>query len=258
MKLVDTHAHLYLRQFDADRAEVLESARKAGIEAIYLPNIDSTTIGPMLELEADSDGLCHAMMGLHPCSVKAGFEQELETVVEWLRKRSFCAVGEIGIDMHWDTSTLEIQKVAFRFQVELAARYGLPIVIHARQSLDILIDLLEAGGGHAPGGIFHCFTGTVEQARRITAMGFHLGIGGVLTYKKAGLTEVVRQLPAEVFVLETDSPYLAPVPFRGKRNESAYVKIIAQHLADALGLPLERIADITTANAQKIFRKNQG
>jgi TatD DNase family protein len=258
MKLVDTHAHLYLKQFAADRSQVLENARKAGLTKIYLPNIDVKSIDPMIELEAQSEGFCEAMMGLHPCSVKADFEKSLEVIEDWLNKRPFCAVGEIGLDLYWDKTTLEIQQVAFRQQIRWAKKLGIPIVVHTRESMDQALDLIESELDESLSGIIHCFGGTPEQAQRIIDMGFYMGIGGVITYKKSGLAQTLASVPLEHLVLETDAPYLTPVPFRGKRNESAYIKIIAQHLADAKKTSIEEIARLTTANAEKIFRKKQG
>lgn len=258
LRLIDTHAHLYLKQFDEDRSAVLSNAKKAGVEKIFLPNIDVKSIASMLDLEEASNGQCEAMMGLHPCSVKEDFESQLEVIEEWLGKRHFYAVGEIGLDLHWDKSTIEIQKIAFRQQIQWAKAYNIPIVVHTRESMDLALDVIEHELDDRLSGIIHCFTGSALQAERINKMGFYMGIGGVLTYKKSGLAETLKLVPSESLVLETDSPYLAPVPFRGKRNESAYVKIIAQLLADAKNLRIEEIARVTTANAEKIFGKNQG
>lgn len=255
MKLIDTHAHLYLKQFDDDRPEVLANALRAGVEKIYLPNIDVSSIPSMLELEAGSNGHCVAMMGLHPCSVKEDFEKQLEVIEEWLNKRRFSAVGEIGLDLHWDKSTLDIQLMAFRQQIRWAKKLGIPIVVHTRESMDLALDVIESESDESLRGIIHCFTGNSEQAQRIMDLGFYMGIGGVLSYKKSGLAQTLAQVPLEYLVLETDSPYLAPVPYRGKRNESAYVKVIAQHLADAKKTGIDEIARITTANAEKIFGK---
>ncbi len=258
MRLTDTHAHLYLKQFDEDRSPVLENALKAGVEKIYLPNIDVNSISAMLELEAASNGQCEAMMGLHPCSVKEGFEKALEVMEDWLNKRPFCAVGEIGLDLYWDKTTLEIQQFAFRQQIKWAKKLSIPIVVHTRESMDLALDVIESEMDDSLCGIIHCFGGTLAQAQRIMEMGFYMGIGGVITYKKSGLAQTLADVPVEYLVLETDSPYLAPVPFRGKRNESAYVRIIAQHLADAQRRHIEEIARVTTANAEKIFGKKPG
>lgn len=258
MKFIDTHAHLYLEQFDNDRPAVLSRARQAGVEKIYLPNIDVNSISAVLELEDNSNGFCEAMMGLHPCSVDKEFEKQLSLIEEWLSKRAFCAVGEIGLDLYWNKTTLEIQKVAFRQQIKWAKEYRIPIVVHTREAMDLTLDVIESELDENLRGIIHCFTGDNKHAERIIAMGFYMGIGGVLTYKNSGLAKVVEKVPLEYLVLETDSPYLSPVPYRGKRNESAYVKLIAQHLADASKAPLSEIARITTANAEKIFGKETG
>ena len=250
--LIDTHAHLYLKQFDNDRKEVISRAEEAGIKKFFLPNIDSTSIDSMLKMEEDFQGKCFAMMGLHPCSVKENYIDELQIVEEWLQKRKFCAIGELGIDLYWDKTFFEQQKKAFLTQVEWAIDLQLPIVIHCRESMDITIELLQPYNGKV-NGIFHCFGGTVEQANKIMDLNFLMGIGGVLTYKKAKLDDVVKEIPLEYLVLETDSPYLAPVPFRGKRNESGYVKNIAEKLAEAKDISLEDVAKATTHNALNLF-----
>ncbi len=251
--LIDTHTHLYLKQFDDDRKEVIERAEKAGIKKFFLPNIDSQSIDAMLQMEIDFPDNCFAMMGLHPCSVKENFEEELQIVENWLQKRKFCAIGEIGIDLYWDKSFFEQQKKSFLTQVEWAIDLQLPIVIHCRESIDIVIDLLQPYNGKVK-GIFHCFGGTAEQAKRIIDLDFLMGIGGVLTFKKAKLDEVIQEIPLEYLVLETDSPYLAPVPYRGKRNESSYVKIVAEKMAEAKNVTLEKVAELTTNNALNLFK----
>ncbi|RMG84886.1 MAG: TatD family deoxyribonuclease [Bacteroidetes bacterium] len=253
--LIDTHTHIYLKHFDNDREAMLERAARAGVTRFYLPNIDSSSISAMLNLEAQHPDTCFAMMGLHPCSVKSDYKKELSLVEEWLGKRPFCAVGEIGIDLHWDKTTLDIQKDAFLTQIEWAKTLGLPIVIHCRDAMDLTIDLVRQAKDERLRGIFHCFGGTLEQAREIIELGFYLGIGGVLTYKKSGLDKVLSEVPLESVVLETDAPYLAPVPYRGKRNESAWVRIVAERLAEVKGLTINEIAIETTKNAEKIFRK---
>ena len=250
--LIDTHTHLYLKQFDSDRKEVISRAEEAGIKKFFLPNIDSSSIDSMLKMEVDFPGKCFAMMGLHPCSVKEDYEKELQIVEEWLQKRKFCAIGEIGIDLYWDKTFFEQQKKSFLTQVEWAIDLQLPIVIHCRESIDITIELLQPYKNKVK-GIFHCFGGTVEQAKKIMELDFLMGIGGVLTYKKAKLDEVVKEIPLEYLVLETDSPYLAPVPYRGKRNESGYVKNIAERLAEAKNLSIDEVAKATTHNALNLF-----
>lgn len=253
MQLIDTHTHLYVQQFEKDRAEVIAKAKQAGVQTFYLPAIDSETHEAMLELEAAYPEDCFAMMGLHPCSVKANFEEELKIVEEWLQKRPFCAVGEIGIDLHWDTTFFEQQKEAFIRQINWAKDLEIPIVIHSRKSTWEVINILKAEKSAKLKGIFHCFGGSVEEAEAIIDCGFHLGIGGVLTFKKAGLDKTMEHIDLAHVVLETDSPYLAPTPFRGKRNQSAYVELIAKRLAEIKGVSLAEIASVTSENAKKIF-----
>jgi len=253
MQLIDTHTHLYVQQFEADRAAVIAKAKQAGVQKFYLPAIDSETHKAMLELEAAYPEDFFAMMGLHPCSVKANFEEELKIVEKWLQKRPFCAIGEIGIDLHWDTTFFEQQKEAFIRQINWAKDLDVPIVIHSRKSTWEVIEILRAEKSDKLRGIFHCFGGTVEEAEAIIDCGFHLGIGGVLTFKKAGLDKTMEKVDIKHVVLETDAPYLAPSPYRGKRNESAYVELVAKKLAEIKGVDLAEIARITSENAKKIF-----
>ena len=255
MRLIDTHTHLYAEQFDGDREQMLKRAFGSGVEQFYLPNIDSTSIDSMLALEAAYPEHCFAMMGLHPCSVKENYKEELAIVKNWLEKRPFCAVGEIGIDLYWDKSTFEIQKEAFLTQIDWAIELDLPIVIHSRESTDIIIEILQSVKQEKLRGIFHCFGGSVEQAEAIIDLGFLLGIGGVLTFKKAGLDKTMAEIDLMHVVLETDSPYLAPTPYRGKRNESAYVRLVAEQLAKVKERSLDEVAEITTTNALKLFKK---
>ncbi len=253
MQLIDTHTHLYVQQFENDRAATFERAIAAGVEKFYLPAIDSETHEAMLALEAEYPERCLAMMGLHPCSVKADYEKELKIVEDWIGKRHFCAIGEIGIDLHWDTTFFEEQKEAFIRQINWAKDLDVPIVIHSRKSTWEVIEILRAEKSAKLRGIFHCFGGTVEEAQAIIDCGFHLGIGGVLTFKKSGLDKTMEAIDLEYIVLETDSPYLAPSPYRGKRNESAYVKLVAEKLACIKKMDISEIARITSENAQKIF-----
>ncbi|MDB4505779.1 MAG: TatD family hydrolase [Saprospiraceae bacterium] len=253
--LVDTHTHIYLDQFDDDRAEMMQRAKDNGVEKFYLPNIDSSSIDAMLNLEKLHPGTCVAMMGLHPCSVKENYKEELAIVKSWLDKRVFCAIGEIGIDLHWDTSTFEIQKEAFRTQIKWAKELDVPVVIHSRKSTKEVIDVLREEKDDRLRGIFHCFGGSVEEAKSIIDLGFYLGIGGVVTFKKAGLDKTMEDVPLENVVLETDSPYLSPSPYRGKRNESGYVKLVAEKLAAIKNRTLEEVAEITSKNALDIFEK---
>jgi len=253
--LIDTHAHLYAKQFDEDRESMLERAKASGVEKFYLPNIDSNSIAGMLELEANHPETCFPMMGLHPCSVKENYEEELAIVEEWLFKRPFCAVGEIGIDLYWDKTTLPQQIIAFRKQIGWAKQLDVPIIIHARDSTEEILQVLETEKDDKLRGIFHCFGGTVEDANRIIDLGFYLGIGGVLTFKKSGLDKTLQEIDLKHVVLETDAPYLAPTPYRGKRNESSYVRLVAEKLAGVKNIPFTEVAAITSANAKKIFEK---
>lgn len=251
--LIDTHTHLYLKEFGQDRKEMLERAIQQGVERFYLPGIDSAVIADMLAMEADYPGRCFAMMGLHPCSVNENWTEELRVVQEWLEKRRFAAVGEIGLDFYWDRTFEAQQYEAFDLQMDLAKKHQLPIVIHTRNAMQETINRVKSKQDGSLTGIFHCFSGSYESAKEILKLGFYLGIGGVVTYKKAGLSEVLKQVPLSSLVLETDAPYLTPVPFRGKRNESAYLTYVVDQLASIYAVSTEEIAKITTANAQKIF-----
>lgn len=250
---IDTHAHIYASQFKKDRADVLRKAFEQNVEKIYLPNIDHTSIDDMMEVEAQYPDHCFAMMGLHPCSVKQDFEKELYQVETWLNQRDFVAIGEIGTDLYWDKTFFEQQAEAFKIQVEWAKKYQRPIVIHCRDSFQETIDLLTPLMTKELTGIFHCFTGTVEDAQKIIELGFLLGIGGVSTFKNGGLDKVLPEVSLDHLVLETDCPYLAPVPYRGKRNESSYIPLIANRLAEIKGIEIEEIEQKTTENAQKLF-----
>lgn len=254
MTLIDTHCHLYLTDFEADRQSVIDRAVAEGVEKMYLPAIDSTELEHLLMLEKAFPGRCIPMMGLHPCSVKENYEDELQLVKDQLRVRRYAGVGEVGLDFYWDVSFTEQQYDAFRRQVDWAGELKLPVIIHSRNSLDECIGVIKDKQNGALTGIFHCFSGSVEQGRKIIDLGFYLGIGGVLTYKNSGLAEVVKDLPLENLVLETDAPYLTPAPFRGKRNESSYIKYVAQKLAEVKGVSVEEVAAVTTANAENIFR----
>lgn len=255
MQLIDTHTHLYGKQFEADRREMIQRALDTGVYKMFLPNIDRHSIDAMLTLEAAFPDHCFAMMGLHPSSVNADYKEELAIVREWLDRRAFCAVGEMGIDLYWDKTFIKEQQDAFLIQCEWAKEWNIPIVIHSREAMDMTIDLVREVKDEHLSGIFHCFTGTVEQAEKIMDLGFYLGIGGVLTYPKSGLDQVMQALPLDHVVLETDSPYLPPVPHRGKRNESAYIAIIAEKLASVKGRTVEEIATVTTTNALQVFKQ---
>lgn len=251
--MIDTHAHLYLKDFKSDLEPMISRFTEHGVSHVYLPNIDHTTIDDMLMVEQKYSAIFSAMMGLHPCSVKKDFESELYQVEEWLDRRSFAALGEIGIDLYWDKSTFKYQQEAFVIQVELAKSYGLPLVIHCRESLKETMDLLEPLLVPGTTGVFHCFTGTKQDAERIIAMGFKLGIGGVVTFKNAGLDITLQDIALDHLVLETDSPYLAPVPYRGKRNEPAYITEVAKKLSQIKETGLDEIIKITTENARQLF-----
>jgi TatD DNase family protein len=250
---IDTHAHLYSDEFKADQIDTIARARQAGLTKIFLPNIDHASIDAMLELEEKNKEYCAAMMGLHPCSVKKDFEKELYIVESWLARRKFAAIGEMGTDLYWDKTFWEQQKEAFSIQVRWAKQYSLPVVLHSRESIDETIHLLEPHLDGKIKGVFHCFGGTLAQAKRITEMGFYLSLGGVATFKKSGLEEVIPFLELENIVLETDCPYLAPVPYRGKRNEPSYIPLIAQKICELKKITLGELASITTTNANRLF-----
>lgn len=254
MEWIDTHAHLYAKAFNADRDKMIGRAMEVGVEQFFLPNIDRSSVAGMLALEDAYPDRCFAMMGLHPCSVQEGYEEELTYVREWLDKRPFCAIGEIGIDLYWDKSTLPLQRQAFLTQVEWALELDIPFVIHSRDSTAVLIEILQGIRDDRMRGIFHCFTGTREEAGQIIEMGFLLGIGGVLTFKNAGLDKTVADIDLDHLVLETDAPYLAPVPFRGKRNESTYIPHIGRKLAEIKDIAVEEVARRTTGNARRLFK----
>jgi TatD DNase family protein len=252
MILVDTHTHLYDDRLMADEGSI-PRAIAAGVQRMYMPNCNSETIAGMLTLADRWPENCLPMMGLHPCYVKDDYKNELNIVAEWMEKRKFAAIGEIGLDYYWDLTWKTQQHEAFREQIDLALKYSLPIVIHSRESTQDCIDVVREMQNGSLRGVFHCFSGTVEEARQIIALGFFLGIGGVVTYKKSTLPEIVREIPLAHIVLETDAPYLAPVPYRGKRNESAYIPVIAATIAEVKGISVADVAAITTANAEKLF-----
>ncbi len=252
-QFVDTHSHLYHIDFEQDMQEVLRRSREAGVSRVYLPAIDSHSHHRMMALAAAEPGYCTPMMGLHPCSVDADYQKELDLVRSWLDTSTFAAIGEIGLDFYHSTAFKDEQYEAFQIQISWALERQLPLVIHSRSSMDECIKLISEVGKGEIRGIFHCFGGDERQARRIVDMGFLLGIGGVVTYKNAALAKVVEAMPLETLVLETDAPYLTPVPFRGKRNESSYVKYVAEKIAELKGVGVEEVAKVTTKNAEKIF-----
>jgi TatD DNase family protein len=251
----DSHAHIYLEHFDADRKEIVEKCQDQGIGKIYMPNVDSETIDAMLETEFRFKEMCIPMMGLHPCSVKKHFEKELYVVEEWLNKRPFAAVGEIGTDLYWDRSYWPEQQEALRIQLQWALDRKLPVVLHSRESIDETIELVQPFSKQGLKGVFHCFSGTREQASKITDLGFLLGIGGVATFKNGGLDKVLENVPLTHLLLETDSPYLAPVPHRGKRNEPTYIPLIAEKISEITGKDIDTIAYVTTQNALNLFHE---
>ncbi len=256
MVFTDSHAHLYDLKFDEDRDEMIQRAIDSGVQRFFLPNIEEETIEPMMNLVQRYPENCFPMMGLHPCAVQKDFEEVLNRMEKLIVNGQFIAIGEIGIDLYWDKTFVEEQKLAFTRQVELAKKVGLPIVIHARDSFDELFECLDELNDERLSGVFHCFTGTLEQARRIINYGqFMIGIGGVLTFKNSGLQEVVKYVDLQYILLETDSPYLAPAPYRGKRNESSYLINTAERLAEILDCPMDELARITTENSVKLFKK---
>lgn len=254
MHFIDTHCHLYLPEFSEDIQGIFSRSKAAGVEKFYLPAIDSTVTEALLAMEKKHPGQCFAMAGLHPCSVNENYQNELEHVNRLLTERTFVAIGEIGLDFYWSTQFVKEQYLTFEKQMEWALKKKLPIVIHTRNAMQQTIDFVKPFAAKGLTGIFHCFGGNYEDAGQIINMGFYLGIGGVLTYKKSGLDEVLKKIDLSHIVLETDAPYLTPVPFRSKRNESSYIKIIAEKLASVKNVTVEEIAEITSRNAEKIFK----
>ncbi|MCF8365435.1 MAG: TatD family hydrolase [Bacteroidales bacterium] len=256
--MTDTHTHLYLEQFDEDRHEVVKTAIAAGVKYMLLPNIYSKTIQPMLELCDAFPQNIFPMMGLHPTDVKDNFSEELLIVEQHLETGNFYAVGETGIDLYWDTTFLEAQQMALGEQIRMAKTFRLPIVLHVRDSFEEVFKIIDDTIDENLTGVFHCFTGNLQQAERIIDWGFKLGIGGVLTYKNSGLDNVVKAISTDHLVLETDAPFLTPKPFRGKRNESSYIKYVAEKLAEIKNISVDEIAEITTRNAVKLFKFPMG
>ena len=256
MNFIDTHAHLYSEQFKDDRNEVIENAIQNGVTKMLLPNISSQYTTAMMELCETYPDNCFPMMGLHPCDVKADtIKKELFHVEEMLQKEKFIAIGEIGLDLYWNKTTLEIQKEAFIYQIELAKKHQLPIAIHVRDSFTEAIEIIEKLNDEHLSGVFHCFTGNEEDAKRVINLGnFYLGIGGVLTFKNAGVDKIIKKIDMKYLILETDAPYLTPSPNRGKRNESKYIVNIAEKLSEVKGISIEEVARITTENAHNLFK----
>ena len=253
MKIIDTHTHLYLKQFKDDIDKVIQRSIDKGINKFIFPAIDSTHFDEMHDLKNKYPGSIYLMSGLHPTNVKENYKEELEFVVNSLKSHSYVAIGEIGIDLYWDKTYLKQQQDAFEFQIRLAIKNDLPIVIHCREAFDEIFEILDKENCTKLRGVFHCFTGTLEQANRAIRLGFKLGIGGVVTFKNGGIDKFLSQIDLKHIVLETDSPYLAPVPFRGKRNESSYITYVIDKLSEIYGLPIKKIASVTTKNAEKVF-----
>lgn len=253
MIITDTHTHLYSEQFDGDRDEMILRALDAGVCRFFVPAIDSTYLNSMLDLEKSFPENIFLMMGLHPTHVKENFEEELIFVKHWLDKRNFYAVGEIGIDLYWDKTLLKQQQIAFKTQIAWAKEKNIPIVIHCRDAFDEIFEVLEEVKDNQLFGIFHCFSGNLEQAKKAISYNMKLGIGGVVTFKNGKIDQFLHEIPLEHLVLETDAPYLAPTPFRGKRNESSYITKVLEKLAEIYNLTPEKIAEITTQNSKNIF-----
>lgn len=253
MDLIDTHTHLYIGEFDADRAEVVKRAKEKGVKKLLLPNIDSLSIPGMHEMCSLFPGICLPMIGLHPGSVNKNFEKELEIVYSWINKNKYVAIGESGIDLYWDKTFREQQLEAFRIQVEWAKQKGLPIVIHARESFSEIFSVLDRLADENMKGVFHSFTGNEDHVKVIMEYGFYFGINGIVTYKNSDLIKTLEKIPPERVLLETDSPYLSPVPMRGKRNESSNLTYIAAEIAQVYHNSLEEVALVTTGNACKLF-----
>jgi len=251
---IDSHAHIYNEQFKGEVDALVERAMEAGVRKIYMPNVSTDSIDEMLEIEAKHPEICRPMMGLHPCDVDKHFEKQLYTIETWLGKRKFAGVGEMGLDFYWDLTYKEQQIEAFRIQTAWAIKYDLPVILHTRNANREAIDLLKELGNKKLHGIFHCFSGTLEEAKEMIGLGFLLGIGGVATFKNGKLDEVLPEIGLENLVLETDCPYLAPVPFRGKRNEPSYIPLIAKKVSEILSKDIEEVKEKTTQNSLKVFK----
>jgi TatD DNase family protein len=253
MKFIDTHSHLFDTQFQQDISQVIQNAKNASIKACFLPNVDQDTIQPMISLHENYPDFCFPMLGLHPCSVNHNFENVLNEMYKFFEKYTFWGIGETGLDYYWDKTFIKQQKEALMIQAEWAKIKNLPLILHTRDAMQDTIQLIKSCQNGNLKGIFHCFSGSYEQAKEIIKLGFYLGIGGVVTYKNTKLPETLKKISLDYVVLETDSPYLSPVPNRGKRNEPAYIPIIAQKLAEVYECSLEKIAEVTTSNAKRLF-----
>lgn len=249
---IDSHAHIYLDEFKNDLAKILNESTNSGIDTIYMPNIDTSTVASLHRVEEQYQQ-CKAMMGLHPCYVKEDYKDQLSEVVSWIEKRKYSALGEVGIDLYWDKTYVEEQIEAFNYQISLAKEHDLAVIIHSRDSLELTIEAIAKNQNGSLRGIFHCFNGTIDQGKQIEDLGFHIGIGGVVTFKNSGVDKTIAKLNITNFVLETDAPYLAPVPYRGKQNSPSYLPFIAQKIAEVKKINIERVAKITTDNCRSIF-----
>ena len=254
MILIDTHTHLYLDNYSDDRNEVVQNAISHGVDKMLLPAIDKSTFGSMIQLVGEFPNNCLPMIGLHPTSVKDDYELEMAFVEDHVANGEFIAIGEIGIDLYWDSTYFEQQKDAFRRQLKLAKKYHLPAVIHTRDSFDEIYPILKEELTESLTGVFHCFTGTIDEAYKIIDLGFMMGIGGIVTFKNSGLSETVKAIPTKHLVLETDAPFLTPAPYRGKRNQSAYLTFVAEKMAEIVGVSVDSIAESTTNNAHNLFK----
>jgi TatD DNase family protein len=258
MSIIDTHSHIYSEDFDTDREVLMEKADKAGIIKVLMPAIDSSTHAKMMGMEKQFPGKCLSMMGLHPCSVLKNYDVEIDIAERLFDKNKFIAVGETGLDFYWDLTYKDQQYESFQRQIEWALHYDIPVVLHSRNSTDECIDMISKNQKGNLKGVFHCFSGNLEQAKKIIDLGFYLGIGGVLTFKNSGLDKVIKDIDIKQLILETDAPYLAPVPFRGKRNEPAYITYVAQKLGEIKQMGVEEVSATTTENAQRLFAIDLG
>ncbi|MDD5569569.1 MAG: TatD family hydrolase [Bacteroidales bacterium] len=252
MYFIDSHCHLYLKEFQNDWKKSVEDALKNKVEKIILPNLDSTSILAMNEIADAFPNNCFPAIGIHPSSVKKNYSEELKIIEEELKKTKYFAVGEIGLDFYWDKTYIKEQKIALEFQLELARKYGLPVIIHSRNSMDEIIEIMKNYEGLT--GVFHCFSGNLKHAEEVTSMGFKIGITGVVTYKNSGLAEIVKKINIENLLLETDAPFLSPIPHRGKRNESAYIPLIAEKIAEVKNITIEEVEETTTRTAEEVFK----
>lgn len=257
LEIIDTHCHLYSGNLPLRIEEVLINVKEAGVTEIYMPNVDSKSIDSMIDLESRYPH-CKALMGLHPCSVNLDYKEELKIMDHWFNSRAFCGVGETGIDLYWDKTYYEEQIKCFEYQIDLSIDMGIPIIIHSRDSLDITIDIISKKQNGKLTGVFHCYNGSVEQTKKIVDSGFFMGLGGVITYKNSQLNDMVMDMPLNNMVLETDSPYLSPVPKRGKENEPAFLAYILEKVAEIRNADIHEIAESTTANARKLYKSALG